>query len=309
MRHIFILIACLATLVLPSAAQDSVRAYKVEDVPNVRLTDTRLYVSDPTGILSPAARDTINVVFSRLEKETGIEASVVMLPSIGEDNAFDFSHRLFRLWGVGKKKSNNGLLILFVADQRSIRFTTGYGLEGVLPDAACKRIQTRYMIPAFSKGDWDTGMTAGAKAVYARLKDSMKPDATPDEGFPVGGLVFLVLAIALMMMMPRLINRRTRKCQYCGKPSLRKMSSDVYRTADGGHVRKDVFVCDNCGRITVKHTRLDDNGGDSTGAFLGGMFLGSMFGRGHGGGFGGGGFSGGSFGGGDSGGGGADSNW
>ena len=165
------------------------------------------------------------------------------------------------------------------------------------------------MIPAFSKGDWDTGMTAGAKAVYARLKDSMKPDAAADEGFPVGGLVFLVLAIALMMMLPRLINRRTRKCQYCGKPSLRKMSSDVYRTADGEHVRKDVFVCDNCGRITVKHTRLDDNGGDSTGAFLGGMFLGSMFGRGHGGGFGGGGFSGGSFGGGDSGGGGADSNW
>ncbi len=107
------------------------------------------------------------------------------------------------------------------------------------------------------------------------------------------------------MILPWLINRRTHKCQYCGKTALRKMSSDIFRTADGGHVRKDVYVCDNCGRITVKHTRIDDNDGGGAGAFLGGMFLGSILGRGHGGG----GFSGGNFGGGDSGGGGADSSW
>ena len=301
--------ACIMAWVTPSAAQDRVRAYKVEDVPNVRLTDTRLHVSDPEGILSPAARDTINALFSRLENETGIEACVVMLPSIGEDNPFDFSHRLFRHWGVGKKKSDNGLLILFVTDRHSIRFTTGYGLEGVLPDAACKRIQTRHMIPAFRKGDWDTGMTAGAKAVYARLKDSMKPDAPTDDGFPVGGVIFLIIAIIFVIIMPGIINRRTRRCPRCGKAGLRKMSSDIFRAEDGGRVRKDVFVCDKCGHITVRHTRLDDDGGDSTGALLNGILLGSLLGRGRGGGFGGGGFSGGDFGGGDSGGGGADSNW
>ena len=214
-----------------------------------------------------------------------------------------------RHWGVGKKKSDNGLLILFVADRHSIRFTTGYGLEGVLPDAACKRIQTRHMIPAFMKGDWDTGMTAGAKAVYARLKDSMKPDAPTDDGFPVGGVIFLIIAIIFVIIMPGIINRRTRRCPRCGKAGLRKMSSDIFRAEDGGRVRKDVFVCDKCGHITVRHTRLDDDGGDSTGALLNGILLGSLLGRGRGGGFGGGGFSGGDFGGGDSGGGGADSNW
>ena len=178
-----------------------------------------------------------------------------------------------------------------------------------MPDAACKRIQTRHMIPAFRKGDWDTGMTAGAKAVYARLKDSMKPDAPTDDGFPVGGVIFLIIAIIFVIIMPGIINRRTRRCPRCGKAGLRKMSSDIFRAEDGGRVRKDVFVCDKCGHITVRHTRIDDDGGDSTGALLNGILLGSLLGRGRGGGFGGGGFSGGDFGGGDSGGGGADSNW
>ena len=65
-----ILIACLIA-VTAWAAGDSVKEYKsVDDVPNVRLTDVRRYVSDPTSILSPAATDTINAILGRLEKST-----------------------------------------------------------------------------------------------------------------------------------------------------------------------------------------------------------------------------------------------
>ena len=103
-----ILIACLIA-VTAWAAGDSVKEYKsVDDVPNVRLTDVRRYVSDPTSILAPAATDTIDVILGRLEKSTGIETAVVMLPSIGENDIFDFSTSLFRKWGIGKKKSDNG---------------------------------------------------------------------------------------------------------------------------------------------------------------------------------------------------------
>ena len=76
-----ILIACLIA-VTAWAAGDSVKEYKsVDDVPNVRLTDVRRYVSDPTSILSPAATDTIDAILGRLEKSTGIETAVVMLPT------------------------------------------------------------------------------------------------------------------------------------------------------------------------------------------------------------------------------------
>ena len=70
-----ILFACLIA-VTAWAAGDSVKEYKsVDDVPNVRLTDVRRYVSDPTSILSPAATDTINAILGRLEKSTGIETA------------------------------------------------------------------------------------------------------------------------------------------------------------------------------------------------------------------------------------------
>lgn len=148
-----ILIACLIA-VTAWAAGDSVKEYKsVDDVPNVRLTDVRRYVSDPTSILSPAATDTIDAILGRLEKSTGIETAVVMLPSIGENDIFDFSTSLFRKWGIGKKKSDNGLLILFVMDQHKVRFSTGYGIEGTMTDAMSKRIQTQYMVPAFKRSD------------------------------------------------------------------------------------------------------------------------------------------------------------
>ena len=172
-----ILFACLIA-VTAWAAGDSVKEYKsVDDVPNVRLTDVRRYVSDPTSILAPAATDTINAILGRLEKSTGIETAVVMLPSIGENDIFDFSTSLFRKWGIGKKKSDNGLLILFVMDQHKVRFATGYGIEGTMTDAMSKRIQMQYMVPAFKRSDWNKGMVDGVRATAKVLDGSMKPEA------------------------------------------------------------------------------------------------------------------------------------
>ena len=157
-------------------------AYTVETVPNVHIRDSRQYVSDPTNILTANTKDSINAIFALLERNTGIETAVVMLPSIGESDEFDFAHALFRHWGIGKKDKNNGLLILYVADIHRIRFVTGYGIEGFMTDAMSKRIQTRYMIPAFRQGNTDTGMLNGAAAVYKTLKDSMNPDRKGNTG-------------------------------------------------------------------------------------------------------------------------------
>lgn len=121
-----LILSLVATLTF---AAGEAKQYTLQDVPNVRLSDVRQYVSDPSHILSTSARDSINAVLGRLEASTGIETAVVMLPSIGEADIFNFGHELFRQWGIGKKKSDNGLLILFVADQRKVRFTVGYGLR------------------------------------------------------------------------------------------------------------------------------------------------------------------------------------
>lgn len=305
MKVFLTLFIYIASIVAANASE----TYSVESVPNVRLTDTRQHVSDPDGLLQQSSKDTIDAVFSQLETETGIEVAVVMLPSIGDDDAFTFAHSLFRQWGVGKKKSNNGLLILYVEDQHTIRFVTGYGLEGTLTDAMCKRIQSRYMVPAFKVGNRDLGMVNGSKAVYKVLTGTMTPDEQDDGINSTVLLPLLVIGILFIVLFAMGKINHHKRCPKCGKRTMKVTSVDHY-TLHGRRYRKEVSVCENCGHVDVKNYDETPNDNSNTTSLLTGMMIGSLLGGGRrGGGFGGGGFSGGSFGGGSSGGGGAGSSW
>lgn len=302
-----ILFACLIA-VTAWATGDSVKEYKsVDDVPNVRLTDVRRYVSDPTSILSPAATDTINAILGRLEKSTGIETAVVMLPSIGENDIFDFSTSLFRKWGIGKKKSNNGLLILFVMDQHKVRFATGYGIEGTMTDAMSKRIQMQYMVPAFKRSDWNKGMVDGVRATAKVLDGSMEPEAAGDDT-DTSDLLFSIGIIIGVILLAMFVSSIKQRCPKCRKRSaMKQMGVEVLRVSTGKgrrkRIRRTTYVCQNCGHMMTKDEDIDDNSGS---AAAGGAILGSMLGSGGGGG---GGSFGGSFGGGSTGGGGSTSDW
>lgn len=302
-----ILFACLIA-VTAWAAGDSVKEYKsVDDVTNVRLTDVRRYVSDPTNILSPAATDTINAILGRLEKSTGIETAVVMLPSIGENDIFDFSTSLFRKWGIGKKKSDNGLLILFVMDQHKVRFATGYGIEGTMTDAMSKRIQMQYMVPAFKQSDWNKGMVDGVRATAKVLDGSMKPEAA-DSDTDTSDLLFSIGIIIGVILLAMFVSSIKQRCPKCRKRSaMKQMGVEVLRVSTGKgrrkRIRRTTYVCQYCGHIMTKDEDIDDNSGNAAAS---GFILGSMLGSG---GRGGGGSFGGSFGGGSTGGGGSTSDW
>lgn len=119
MKLIFTFIA-ITFLLIPLRAQEKV--YTVDNLPKVHLQNKTQYVCNPAGILSKAACDSIDSMLYALELQTGIETVVAVLPSIGEEDCFDFCHQLLNQWGVGKKDKNNGLVILLVTDQRCIQF-------------------------------------------------------------------------------------------------------------------------------------------------------------------------------------------
>lgn len=294
---LFLLVATL------SFATGEAKQYTLQDVPNVRLSDVRQYVSDPSHILSATARDTINAVLGRLEASTGIETAVVMLPSIGEEDIFNFAHELFRQWGIGKQKSNNGLLILFVADQRKVRFTVGYGLEGTMTDAMSKRIQMQRMVPRFKAGDWDGGMVDGVRAAAQVLDGSMQPEPTDDDEDMLVGIIALLIIIGIAIFVIFLVGEAQR-CPKCRKKGVKRVAQQVLRLSNGRRVRRTTFLCPHCGHTFTRDENIDDSG--NAAAFIAGAMLGGMGRRG--GGFGGG-ISGGSFGGGSTGGGGSTSGW
>ncbi len=144
--------------------------YTLETIPNPKTANAAAFVSNPDGILKPETVDEINRQLASLEAQNSSEVAVVVVNSIGYNEIKSFATDLFKNWKIGQSKKNNGLLVLFVMDQRKVTFETGYGLEGVLPDAICKRIQSRYMIPEFKNGNYDAGMIAGVNEIVSTVK-------------------------------------------------------------------------------------------------------------------------------------------
>ncbi len=158
-------------LLIGFCGQLSAQTFTIETVPDPKQNPSSHYVSNPTGILSAAAVARIDSMLGRLEDSTTAQVAVVVLPSIGEAVPKDFANALFKKWGVGRAQNDNGLLILFVLDQRRVEMETGYGLEGVLPDITCARIQREKMVPAFKSGDYNGGLIAGVEGIYETLTE------------------------------------------------------------------------------------------------------------------------------------------
>lgn len=275
--------------------------YTPENLPKVHLLDKTRYVCDPENILDMAACDSIDRMLYALEQQTGIQTVVAVVPTIGEADCFDFCHQLLNSWGVGQKGKDNGLVILLVTDQRCIQFYTGYGLEGLLPDAICKRIQTRYMIPYLKNNRWSEGMVAGIRTTCTNLDGSMGNDAPANSEDDSVGSIFLALLgiLAVGGILGILAMRHASKCPKCGKHKLQRSSSYLVARRNGVRTEDVTYTCRNCGHQVVRRQQsYDENYRGRGGGPV--IFGGGSFG-------GGGGFSGGSFGGGMGGGGGAGS--
>lgn len=303
MKHLFIL--CL--LLVPCLAAQA-RTYRVEEIPNVQRADRTRYVSNPDGILSPEAVARIDAVCASLRDRAIAQVAVVAVDDIAGGDVFDFAIDLFSTWGVGSAGNDNGLGILLVEDRHEIRFVTGYGLEGVLPDAIAKRIQMKYMLPAFRDGDYSRGMVAGVEAVAQLLEGSeldLGGTDTADDGLPSWAVFLIVMGFIVLPMGIVLAAYYLRKrCPRCHKLTLRQQSADIVKVTPSYRLVEYTYICSNCGAVVKRQAKnlRDDNFGGGVG---GGTIIGG--GRGFGG-FGGG-SRGGGFGGGSFGGGGAGSRW
>lgn len=282
--------------------------YKVSEIPMVHLQDATRYVSNPDQILSAQAVATIDSVLYALEKRTGIETAVVAVKEIDGGDCFEFALQLGKQNGIGKKEANNGLVILLVTEERCIQFVTGYGLEGILPDALCKRIQTRHMNQYLGEGNWDAGMVSGIRALNGYLKDYT--DGTPPKqpGFSASDyypFIFVGIILILFFLFAYRRQRKQSLCPHCKKHTLQRCDSHLISRINGIRREEVTYTCTHCGFTLVREEESDDRHHDGFGGRGGGpiIFGGGFFGGGRGGG----GFGGGSFGGGDFGGGGSGS--
>jgi len=298
MMHL-IRILLLTLLGLPCGAVAA--PYRVEQIENVQLADRTRFTSNPDGILSPEAVAHIDSVCLALRERGAAQVAVVVVDEIDGGDAFAFAYELFSKWGVGRREDSNGVGILLVRGLREIRFVTGRGVEGVLPDALAKRIQLEYMLPAFRAGDYSRGMVQGVEAVAAVVAGSEletgRPDSAPEGETPWWAVALIVCGC---LAVPLAVAARMLRCPHCRRWfALRSQGERVVLRARGWREVEQTLVCRRCGQ-TVRRRRKESDGSDFNGG-SGGMWIGGGLGRGFGGGSMGGGFGGGGFGGGGAG--------
>src|SRR5690348_15125424 len=75
-----------------------------------------------------------------LETRKGSQIAVLIVPTTDGEAIEQFSLRVAEAWKIGRKKVDDGALLVIAKNDRRLRIEVGYGLEGALTDATTKRI-------------------------------------------------------------------------------------------------------------------------------------------------------------------------
>jgi uncharacterized protein len=128
-------------------------AEKVADLP----VPTR-YVNDFAHVLSPQAQRNIEDLCVEVHNQAAAELEVVTIKTLDDGQSIEeFTEQLEEKWKIGKKGVDRSALIVLSLDPRRLRVETGYGLEGILPDAKVGRILDT-AIPSARTGDYDQAL-------------------------------------------------------------------------------------------------------------------------------------------------------
>ena len=129
------------------------------------------YFNDYTGLVRLETAQRLNEQLASFERQTSNQILVVIYPKLpGDTTVEDFAQDAFRAWQPGQQSRNNGAILFMFVKDRKLRIQTGYGLEGALPDAICKRIISDQIAPRFQVGDFDGGLSAGVSAMIAATR-------------------------------------------------------------------------------------------------------------------------------------------
>lgn len=108
-------------------------------------------VVDNAGILAEHDRQTLEQKLVAIDDSSSNQICVVTVPTLNGEVLEEVANKTFRDWGIGNKKTNNGLLLLIAVEDRKIRIEVGYGLEGAIPDVVANDIINNDINPLLGK--------------------------------------------------------------------------------------------------------------------------------------------------------------
>lgn len=169
------------------------------------------HVNDYAALFSPKMAGFIEKDLAEFEKKETTQIVILTIPSLRGEVLEQYSLKVAEKWKIGRKKLDNGVILLISKEDRKLRIEVGYGLEGRLTDLVAGRIIDNSIKPFFKKGDYDNGLFNGVQAIkqavwgeYPGMKQVpekkpnilMNPHLIPV--YAVGGFILFLLIMILI---------------------------------------------------------------------------------------------------------------
>src|SRR6201997_465439 len=163
-------------------------------------------VVDQTGTLSSDTIASLTQTLKDLQARKGSQIAVLIVPTTAPETIEQYSIRVAEAWKIGRKKIDDGALLVVAKDDRKLRIEVGYGLEGALTDVTARRIIDETIVPHFKAGDFAGGISAGVARIIRVVDGEPLPAPRPevshsvDPGFvdivfsPFGFIALIVLS-------------------------------------------------------------------------------------------------------------------
>ncbi|HQU67539.1 MAG TPA: TPM domain-containing protein [Albidovulum sp.] len=232
------------------------------------------FVTDIADLLSQQAEIRIKSKLVALRDDTGIEATVVTIPTRADykppaPSLEAFATGLFNTWGIGNPDRNDGILLLVIPEDKETRLELGAGYNQGY-DVLAQDIVSRWLVPAFRDGDYSDGIEAGMDAVVDRIarrhSARLEPEALPDRpgkmwdnlGAWIFGAVFaLVAGFAIFGRKISDLAVGLKRCTNCGSRTLSRTRTTLVHAGPGvPGTTRIVTSCITCGNRDEREERI-----------------------------------------------------
>ncbi len=139
-------------------------------------------VVDLAHVLPPATVESLTARLTAHEGQSSDQVAVLTIPSLEGESLEEFTHRVATTWKLGRKGTDNGVLLLVALKERKVRIEVGYGLEGVLTDIRSAQIIRNEIVPRFRTGDMSGGVMEGTNAILKTIEGTYQvPEHSPPQ--------------------------------------------------------------------------------------------------------------------------------
>ena len=132
-------------------------------------------VTDLTQTLTAEQQSQLEAKLTAFEQQKGSQIAVLIVPTTQPEDIAQYSIRVTDVWKLGRKKQDDGILILVAKNDHKMRIEVGRGLEGAIPDLYAKRIITENIAPLFKQGDTAGGLNAGIDKLIGLISGENLP--------------------------------------------------------------------------------------------------------------------------------------